>query len=678
MSLAAAAMAFASCEMVVENSVPQDGYVYTFTLSSADETKAAIGENSVVWEDGDQMGVYTISTSGTSYNRYGDITPGTPATMEISSFYALSAGDMVYTYYPYTSNNSKEATTVSMSIPTSQDGKDDMPMVSLPIAMASDLAEKTDMSLPAGELKFVNLGAVIEFKVYTDTDAYADEVVKSVSFESDKAIAGNFTYDITAVDYSDKTTLQIPALTDNKVVAPVNNVTVGTRENPIVVNMVVAPGSYTGNVVVTTDKATYTYSITEAKEFVRSAIKPLGLNLRENVRTENLVDDKKTDVLTRELTGVAAGSSVYTEWSVKSFITNAVYAGQSAGSNNAIQLRSDNSNSGIITTSSGGYVSKVEVSWNANTTNGRTLNIYGRSTSYSSPTELYSPSYQGTLIGTIVCGQSTELIVKGNYEYIGLCSDSGAMYIDEICVTWTDVAQEMSPLVSISVSGQTTEFKVNQVFEFDGVVTATYQDGSSKKVAPTSLSSPNMSEVGTPTVVVSYTEGQITKTFEYEISVTKTTESWVKVKSLNDIVSGEYIIVAKTSSKTGYLPSTTTSSAPSYVTSISISGNEVVSVTDEMKFIFDVKDGKVTITNAAGKYLYMTNDNNGVRISTTNFTWKISNHDVDGTFKFTSDSPARFLGVYNNQDWRCYTTYNATNFTKNTGSSAIYLYKKSN
>lgn len=285
-SVAAAAMAFASCEMVVENSVPQDEYVYTFTLGSADETKATIGENSVVWEEGDQMGVYTISTSGTSYNRYGDITPGTPATMEISSYYALSAGDMVYAYYPYTSNNSTVATTVSMSIPTSQDGKDDMPMVSLPIAMASDLAERTDVNLPAGELKFVNLGAVIEFNVYTDTDAYADEVVKAVSFESDKAIAGNFTYDITTVDYSDKTTLQIPALTDNKVVAPVNNVTVGTRENPIVVNMVVAPGSYSGNVVVTTDKATYTYSITEAKEFVRSAIKPFGLNLRENVRTE--------------------------------------------------------------------------------------------------------------------------------------------------------------------------------------------------------------------------------------------------------------------------------------------------------------------------------------------------------------------------------------------------------
>ena len=303
-SVAAAAMAFASCEMVVEDSVPQDEYVYTFTLGSADETKAIIGENSVVWEEGDQMGVYTISTSGTSYNRYGDITPGTPATMEISSYYALSAGDMVYAYYPYTSNNSKEATTVSMSIPTSQDGKDDMPMVSLPIAMASDLAEKTDMNLPAGELKFVNLGAVIEFNVYSTTAEYQSDKIQSVSFVADQAIAGSFTYDLSKVNYSDPATLTISGYEETTVVytpstpAPVP----AEKASATKIRMVVAPGSYTGEVVVTTDKATYTYNISESKEFGRSAIKPLGLNLREDVRVENPVDDEDLVIATGNLT----------------------------------------------------------------------------------------------------------------------------------------------------------------------------------------------------------------------------------------------------------------------------------------------------------------------------------------------------------------------------------------
>lgn len=286
MSFATVVMAFASCEQVVEESVPQNDFVYTFTLGSADETKATIGENSVVWEEGDQMGVYTISTSGTSYNRYGDITPGTPATMEISSYYALAAGDMVYAYYPYTSNNSKEATTVSMSIPTSQDGKDDMPMVSLPIAMASDLEEKTDMNLPAGELKFVNLAAVIEFNVYSTTAEYQSEKIQSVSFVADQAIAGSFTYDLSKVNYSDPATLTISGYEETTVVytpstpAPVP----AEKASATKIKMVVAPGSYTGKVIVTTDAATYTYNIEAAKEFVRSTIKPLNVELRAGVR----------------------------------------------------------------------------------------------------------------------------------------------------------------------------------------------------------------------------------------------------------------------------------------------------------------------------------------------------------------------------------------------------------
>ena len=95
-----------------------------------------------------------------------------------------------------------------------------------------------------------------------------------------------------------------------------------------------------------------------------------------------------TDVLTRELTGVT--TTTYASWSNVTSNSDAVYAGQTAGGNNSIQLRSSNSNSGIITTASGGTVASVSVSWNSNTSNNRTLNVYGRSSAYSDPTELYN------------------------------------------------------------------------------------------------------------------------------------------------------------------------------------------------------------------------------------------------------------------------------------------------
>ena len=154
-----------------------------------------------------------------------------------------------------------------------------------------------------------------------------------------------------------------------------------------------------------------------------------GMNVWAQSRTDI------TDVLNRELTGITGSS--YTSWEGKTSNSDAVYAGQSAGGNDAIQLRSNGNNSGIITTASGGTLSSVAVTWNSSTSNGRTLNIYGSHTAYSSPTELYSEETQGTFLGAIVNGTSTELEITGSYEYIGLRSNNGAMYLDEIDITWT-------------------------------------------------------------------------------------------------------------------------------------------------------------------------------------------------------------------------------------------------
>ena len=165
-------------------------------------------------------------------------------------------------------------------------------------------------------------------------------------------------------------------------------------------------------------------------------------------------------------------------------------------------------------------------------------------------------------------------------------------------------------------------------------------------------------------------------------SVQTNTSDWVLVTDISEIVAGEYVIVAKTDTNTGLLPSITTSSAPVYNTSIQIDeeNNKIAStVTDEMKWTFSGSTAAMTITNYEGKVLYMTNSNNGVRVGTNSTFqgWVIAAHSdgVANTFSFTSSSPSRFLGVYNNQDWRCYTEIDATNFTNGKGSSKIYLYK---
>ena len=123
---------------------------------------------------------------------------------------------------------------------------------------------------------------------------------------------------------------------------------------------------------------------------------------------------EKTDVINREFTGVESGSTSYTDWTGTG-ASGAVYAGNSAGQHDAVQLRTTNSNSGIVTTTSGGKVKKITVTWNSNTQNSKKLLVYGKDTPYSSAEDLYSTnaSTKGTSLGEIVYG-TTELEISAS------------------------------------------------------------------------------------------------------------------------------------------------------------------------------------------------------------------------------------------------------------------------
>ena len=116
-------------------------------------------------------------------------------------------------------------------------------------------------------------------------------------------------------------------------------------------------------------------------------------------------------------------------------------------SGNNIQLRSkkgsDGSYSGIIVTANdNGYVlRKVTVEWATESTSG-TLDVYGKNTAYTgkNAAELYVTATQGTKIGSIVYGESTTLDITEDYQFIGLRSYSGALYISSITLEWEGAA----------------------------------------------------------------------------------------------------------------------------------------------------------------------------------------------------------------------------------------------
>ena len=144
-----------------------------------------------------------------------------------------------------------------------------------------------------------------------------------------------------------------------------------------------------------------------------------------------------TDVLTAD--SFAATSTGYTNFSGVKVTSSAIYAGQTATSNGAIQLRSkaDNSgkHSGIVTTVSGGKLLKISVVWNDSTSTSRKLDIYASNTPFTDAEDLYGNT--DLKIGTLGFGETT-FDVTGDYQYVGFRSNDGAMYLDKIEVVWEE------------------------------------------------------------------------------------------------------------------------------------------------------------------------------------------------------------------------------------------------
>lgn len=300
-SVAAVAMTLVSCmKNEMEKNVSQEVETsYTFIIGNADDdseadSKAVIGAECVEWENGDRLGTYTTTEvvsddKSASVNKYSLVTvaEGSPVTVSIYAKGGLAEGDMIYCYYPYSSaNDEADMTAVAMSVPVAQTEKNAMPMASIPFEVQT-LSEVNNTSY-AGEINVVNLGSIIEFNIYSTTPAYQSEFIQSVTFDADNAVAGEFNFDLTSVNYSDESTLEISGFEETSVtMTPSDPVQVGASKNEAAkINMVVAPGSHSGNIIVTTDKAVYTFPMTAAKEFSRSTVKPLGLNLRYDIRKE--------------------------------------------------------------------------------------------------------------------------------------------------------------------------------------------------------------------------------------------------------------------------------------------------------------------------------------------------------------------------------------------------------
>ena len=222
----------------------------------------------------------------------------------------------------------------------------------------------------------------------------------------------------------------------------------------------------TNEVVWSYDPATAELGTTEVK--VTATYNELVANITVTGIT---VVHEITDTITGN--NVPTGSG-YGSWTYSG--STAQYSILSNRSQNYIQIRTDNSNSGIVSTLSGGKIKSITIEWASNTAAGRELGIYASNSPYSAPSDLYGGTNPVTTLNK--GNNETTYTFTDEYSYVGVRSEDGALYLNSITFVWQ--ADVITTVESVEVVGtmNKTEYYTNEEWKADGLsVNLHYSDG---------------------------------------------------------------------------------------------------------------------------------------------------------------------------------------------------------
>ena len=165
--------------------------------------------------------------------------------------------------------------------------------------------------------------------------------------------------------------------------------------------------------------------------------------------------------------------------------------------------------------------------------------------------------------------------------------------------------------------------------------------------------------------------GNVTFAAQWTSNTPAGNEQWV-LTSLADLSTDDvFVIVGNNGSDYAMTNNNGTGSAPA-VSAVTVENDMITStVSDNIQWNIsgNATDGYTFYPNGSSTtWLYCTNTNNGVRVGTND----------DKTFKLDAtsgylkhDGTSRYVGIYNSQDWRCYTSP-----TTNINNQTFAFYKK--
>lgn len=308
-----AALLTVSCTKDLQENTPvsgKDSDKVTLLIAADEVTKTTFGDKGdkyeVKWEeDTDKIGIFIESSSANVQASLKRIEGKAYFAAEVSNY---NAGDQLCAYYPYAENAGKDVSKVTLKVPYIQTQADpnifngsNNPMVAVPMSLPY---AGTTVNNP---LKFRHIGAVLEFDI---TGVPATEKLKSVQFVSSKAYPAtdNSIYDLTSV--TEAGDLNTVAGTYYK------SVTVSLKDGGFTpgqsakVYMTIVPGTYNGNIYISTDKNLYRYA-GQTIDVDRAAVKTIKADLSSGSA------DKSKEIksaLDYEVFAMAANTGDYSAW----------------------------------------------------------------------------------------------------------------------------------------------------------------------------------------------------------------------------------------------------------------------------------------------------------------------------------------------------------------------------
>ncbi|MBR1505770.1 MAG: Ig-like domain-containing protein [Prevotella sp.] len=154
-------------------------------------------------------------------------------------------------------------------------------------------------------------------------------------------------------------------------------------------------------------------------------------------------------------------------------------------------------------------------------------------------------------------------------------------------------------------------------------------------------------------------------------------DKWVKTDPAS-LTTGDVVAIVDQTSATAMSNDKGTSAAP-VATAVTLNDDKseiTGEVAENLQWVVTASEGSYKFgVSGTENYLYCTNTNNGVHVGTNennSFKWIADAENTNSTESFlVNEATTRYVGVYNNTDWRCYTSIN-----NNIKGTVTAFYKK--